>query len=73
MLVLVDEALSIMTQNIEANGDITLEPAMLKEGEINNFRNSLRKDLTKEIEKDKYDPQRDGWYKGLIPLVRKSR
>ena len=71
MLVLVDEALSIMTQNIEANGDITLEPAMLKEGEINNFRNSLRKDLTREIEKDKYDPQRDGWYKDLFHLCEK--
>lgn len=71
MMDLVDDALEIMTENLNSTKEITLQAAMQKETEINNLRNSLRKDLTKEIEKDKYDPQRDGWYKDLFHLCEK--
>ena len=71
MMNLIDEALSIMISNLSSNKDITLELAMKKESEINEYRNSLRNDLTSVIEKDKYDPQRDGWYKDLFHLCEK--
>ena len=71
MMVLVDEALYIMISNLNSVKDITLVSAMQKESEINSFRNLLRKNLTKDIEKDKYDPQRDGWYKDLFHLCEK--
>ncbi|NQZ76131.1 MAG: Na/Pi cotransporter family protein, partial [Ekhidna sp.] len=71
MLNLIDDALTIMVNNLDTDGPMTLETALNKESEINDFRNSLRKDLTKYIEKDKYDPQRDGWYKDLFHLCEK--
>ena len=38
---------------------------------FNKLRNQLRKDQTKDIEKEKYDPKRDGWYKDLFHLCEK--
>ncbi|WP_424962160.1 Na/Pi cotransporter family protein [Ekhidna sp.] len=72
MMILVDEALSIMATNLAITSkSVSLESAVLKENEINKFRNDLRKDLTRDIEKEKYDPQRDGWYKDLFHLCEK--
>ncbi len=68
---LVDDALVIMVSNLDSNNDNTLEPALIKEKEINSLRDELRRKLTKDIEKDKYDPQRDGWYKDLFHLCEK--
>lgn len=71
MMSLIDEALVIMIDNLNSTKNISLEPAMIKENEIDSLRNQLRKELTKDIEKDKYDPQRDGWYKDLFHLCEK--
>ena len=38
---------------------------------INALRNKLRKGQTKDIEKDKYDPKRDGLYKDIFHLCEK--
>ncbi len=72
MMDLVDEAMAIMTANLEStNSDISLEPAMRVESEINEFRNQLRKGQSKDIEKDKYDPKRDSLYKDIFHLCEK--
>ena len=69
---LVQEALGIMHHNLDSTErDKSLETAVLVEGKINSLRDSLRKELTKAIEKEKYDPQRDGWYKDLFHLAEK--
>lgn len=72
MMQLVDEALQIMVTLLESRtkGN-SLEPAMIVERKIDAMRNSLRKGLTKDIKKDKYDPQRDGWFKDLFHLCEK--
>lgn len=72
MMVLIDEALLIMRDNLDSTQkDNSLEPAMLVEEKIDGLRDTYRKDLTREIEKEKYDPQRDGWYKDLFHLCEK--
>ncbi|WP_436517715.1 Na/Pi cotransporter family protein [Ekhidna sp. To15] len=72
MMGLIDEALSIMYFNLDSTNKVnSLEPAMAVEEKIDALRNALRKGLTKDIEKDKYDPQRDGWYKDLFHLCEK--
>ncbi len=72
MMELVDEALEIMHGNLDSTEKVnSLEPAMIVEEKIDALRNTLRKGLTKDIEKDKYDPQRDGWYKDLFHLCEK--
>ena len=42
-----------MVANLDSNSDSTLEAALGKENEINSLRDDLRKQLTKDIEKDK--------------------
>lgn len=72
MMDLIDQAFDIMMENLNAqNGSASLDTAIIKEDEINKLRNSFRKDLTKDIEKEKYDPKRDGWYKDLFHLCEK--
>ncbi len=72
MMVLIDEALQIMRDNLDSTQkENTLEPAMLVEEKIDGLRDLFRKDLTRDIERDKYDPQRDGWYKDLFHLCEK--
>lgn len=72
MMDLIDEALVIMMDNLNSTkGVISLDSAIIKEAEINKFRNYLRKDQTKDIEKEKYDIKRDGWYKDLFHLCEK--
>lgn len=72
MMDLIDEALAIMVSNLNSKkGNVSLESAISKEAEINKFRNYLRKDQTKDIEKEKYDIKRDGWYKDLFHLCEK--
>jgi phosphate:Na+ symporter len=72
MMDLIDEAIAIMMENLNSTkGNISLDSAILKEDQINKLRNHLRKDQTKDIEKEKYDPKRDGWYKDLFHLCEK--
>ena len=72
MMALIDQALEIMVGLLDSTSKInSLEPAMVVEEKIDNLRNALRKDLTRDIKKDKYDPQRDGWYKDLFHLCEK--
>ncbi len=72
MMDLVDEAIKIMSTNLEStHSDISLEPAMRVEFEINDYRNRLRKGQTKDIEKEKYDPKRDSLYKDIFHLCEK--
>ncbi len=67
MLDLVDESLEIMVANLQSDAsDIEMETAREKEVEINSFRDLLRKEQVKDIEKEKYEPKRDGWYKDLF-------
>ena len=70
MLKLIDEALVIMVENLDSNNN-NLESALEKENEINSLRDDLRKQLIKEIKKEKYDPQRDGWYKDIFHICEK--
>jgi phosphate:Na+ symporter len=72
MMDLIDEALAIMMTNLEAKPDtVNLETAMQKEKQIDKFRNKLRKELMKDMEKEHFDPKRDGWYKDLFHLCEK--
>lgn len=72
MMDLVDQANDIMIANLESlDKEISLEPAMKVENEINELRNQLRKGQAKDIEKDKYDPKRDGLYKDIFHLCEK--
>ena len=73
MMDLVDQAVEIMISNLDSSGhgEVSLEPAMQVEQEINSFRNKLRKGQSKDIEKDKYDPKRDGLYKDIFHLCEK--
>lgn len=71
MMDLIDEAMEIMINNLNIEKGTSLDSAILKENEINKFRNQLRKDQTKDIEKEKYDPKRDGWYKDMFHLCEK--
>ncbi|MEO9482317.1 MAG: Na/Pi cotransporter family protein [Ekhidna sp.] len=71
MMSLVDNAISIMTNNLEASGEIHLGPAMQAESEINDLRDKLRKRQSKDIEKDKFDPKRDSLYKDIFHLCEK--
>ncbi|MEQ9009408.1 MAG: PhoU domain-containing protein, partial [Ekhidna sp.] len=72
MMGLIDQALAIMVENLDSTSRTnSLEPAMVVENKIDKLRNALRKDLTKDIKKDKFDPQRDGWYKDLFHLCEK--
>ncbi len=72
MLDLIDEALDIMMTNLNSSPDeVNLSTAAKKEVEINAMRDHLRNKLTKDIEKEKHNPQRDGWYKDLFYLCEK--
>lgn len=72
MMDLIDDAIAIMMINLnDTKGNISLDAAIFKEDQINKLRNQLRKDQTKDIEKEKYDPKRDGWYKDLFHLCEK--
>lgn len=72
MMDLVDEAITIMITNLESTkGEISLESAMQVESEINKFRDQLRKGQAKSIEKEKYEPKRDGLYKDIFHLCEK--
>ncbi len=67
MLDLVDGALEIMVANLQEDpSSIDMQAAREKEAEINSFRDVLRREQIKEIEKEKYEPKRDGWYKDLF-------
>ncbi|GAB4232028.1 MAG: Na/Pi cotransporter family protein [Ekhidna sp.] len=73
MLNLLDEAIAVMLENLSAiKQDVEgLEKAVKIEQEINNLRDLLRVDQAKDIEKEKYDPKRDGIYKDLFHLCEK--
>ena len=72
MIDLVDQATAIMIENLEATSKtVHLDSAMKIEAEINHFRNQLRKGQLKDIEKEKYDPKRDGLYKDIFHLCEK--
>ena len=61
-----------MIQNLDSTSkQISLEPAVKIEQEINQMRDQLRNDLTHNIEKDKYDAKRDGLYKDIFHLCEK--
>lgn len=67
MLDLVDDALNLMVSNLEGDpSKVELGPARDKEEEINALRDVLRKEQVKDIEREKYEPKRDGWYKDLF-------
>lgn len=71
MLDLIDEAIAIMITNLNSNGNTSLDEAIRVENEIDALRNKLRKSQAKDIEKEKYDPKRDGYYKDLFHLCEK--
>lgn len=72
MLNLIDEAFAIMIANLESKSqNISLETALRKERQIDKMCNKLRKEQMKEMDKAKYDPKRDGWYKDLFHLCEK--
>lgn len=72
MLDMIDDALLIMMVNLKSKPwSSSLESAMQVERKINKFRNKLRKDQMKDMEKESYDPKRDGWYKDLFHLCEK--
>ena len=72
MMDLIDEALAIMITNLNSReGTAKLDEAFRVENEIDKLRNKLRKDQAKDIEKEKYDPKRDGYYKDLFHLCEK--
>lgn len=55
MFGLVNESLEIMENNMEHEGEIDLEKSLKKEDEINNFRDLLKKEHMKNLEKGLYD------------------
>lgn len=72
MMDLIDEAITIMIKNLNSKvGLATLDHAIIVENKIDSLRNKLRKEQTKDIEKEKYDPKRDGYYKDLFHLCEK--
>lgn len=72
MMDLVDGAMEIMVSNLEStNTDITLESAIVVENEINQLRDQLRARQARDIEKEKYEPKRDGLYKDIFHLCEK--
>jgi phosphate:Na+ symporter len=72
MMDLIDEALTLMIMNLQAKPDsVSLETAMQKEKQIDKFRNKLRKESMKDMDKEHYEPKRDGWYKDLFHLCEK--
>ncbi|MEM7297249.1 MAG: Na/Pi cotransporter family protein [Bacteroidota bacterium] len=72
MLDLIDQAIEIMITNLDAkSGNISLEEAVRVENEINLLRDKLRVNQARDIEKEKYDPKRDGIYKDLFHLCEK--
>jgi len=72
MMDLIDEAIDIMMSNLQANPEnIQLSVAIAKEQEINQLRNQLRKAQMKDMETEKYEPKRDGWYRDLFHLCEK--
>lgn len=67
MLELIDSAFEIMVSNLQTEpSKVMLNPAEQKEQHINDFRDKLRKEEMKAIEKESYEPRRDGWYKDLF-------
>ncbi|MFY0689885.1 MAG: Na/Pi cotransporter family protein [Cyclobacteriaceae bacterium] len=72
MVDLIDDALSIMVQNLNSSeNQVTLDSAFEKEAEINKSRDKFRKELSVKMEKGDYDPKTDGLYKDLIHLIEK--
>ena len=72
MMDLIDKAIEIMLGNLQLKkqeGDLT--EAIKVENEINGLRDKLRKGQAKDIDKEKYDPKRDGYYKDLFHLCEK--
>lgn len=72
MLGLLDQAIEIMIVNLNnKNQEGDLSDAIKVENEINGLRDKLRRSQAKDIDKEKYDPKRDGYYKDLFHLCEK--
>lgn len=72
MMDLVDQAIEIMIINLNTKDqERDLEDAMKVENEINTLRDKLRKNQARDIDREKYDPKRDGYYKDLFHLCEK--
>ncbi len=72
MIDLIDEALGIMVSNLQSSKPtVSIDAAMNVESQINSLRDQLRHDLTKEIEKEKYEQKRDGQYRDIFHLCEK--
>ena len=72
MLKLLDEALAIMNNNLnDKYNEVSIEAAVLKENEINEMRNKLRKEHIKDIENGTYDIRIGTLYKDLFHACEK--
>lgn len=73
MLDLIDKAMILMIGNLKTTNrkNISLDQSVKVESEINELRDILRIDQARDIERDKYDPKRDGIYKDLFHLSEK--
>ena len=72
MLVLLDEALTIMNENLNSKyEDVSIDSAVLKENEINEMRNKLRKEHLKNIENGAYDVRIGTLYKDIFHACEK--
>lgn len=72
MMTLIDKALGIMLKNLSADPhSVSLTDAMHIEGEINKYRNKLRKQQAKDVDKGRYNPKIDGLFKDLYHLCEK--
>ncbi|MCR9250681.1 MAG: Na/Pi cotransporter family protein [bacterium] len=72
MLVLLDEALTIMNENLNSRyEDVSIDSAVLKENEINEMRNKLRKEHLKNIENGAYDVRIGTLYKDIFHACEK--
>jgi phosphate:Na+ symporter len=72
MMDLVDAAFEVMMKNLNASpGDVNLDEALKCERAIDKFRNKLRKEQNKVIEKDKFNPKRDSLYKDMFHIAEK--
>lgn len=72
MLILLDEALTIMNENLNSRyEDVSIDSAVLKENEINEMRNKLRKEHLKNIENGAYDVRIGTLYKDIFHACEK--
>jgi phosphate:Na+ symporter len=69
---LIDQAIDIMNVNLlKSPTNVSLEPAMEVEHNINKTRNRLRKAQNSDIDKGHFNPKIDGLYKDLYHLCEK--